>query len=252
MDLAAIPRTLVQRWLTLLLGLILTGFATVAVFTSVPRTYQARSQAIVLLSPTAGSTEYSTSPFIYLPNTLNVLARVVIADPNTARFRAEMAQNNYTAQYEVDVEPQGPVVRFSVEGNDPEIVRQTHAELLRRFEAELQRIQVEERVPPRQMAHARFVGANGDPDPIGGDRFRAAVATLFIGLLLTLLATFLVERAFRTWAQRAADRLLRLQAQAERPPGAGTNAADTTSFGKPSPEVDRAAEPASVGSGRSD
>lgn len=194
MDIAAILRTLLRRWLVVLIGVVLSAGATYQVFRMVPLSYQVTSQAIVLLPRTAASMEYETNPFLYLPTGLSVLTRVVTASSDTARFRAEMQRDGFQAQYEVDSEPREPIVRFSVEGQDPVMVGNTHRELLRRFEAELARLQAREGTPERQLAIVRFLAADAQPIAVSGDRFRAAAMTAAVGLGLTLLIAFLIER----------------------------------------------------------
>lgn len=197
MDFAAILQVVVRRWWILALGLLLTGAGAYVVYRQVPTSYQSTSQAIILLPPTASSPEFKTSPFLYLPNGLNVLARVTAIGPDTADFRASMMRDGFGAKYEVDVETQAPIVRFSVEGSDPSVVDTTHTELLRRFEMELERVQSEEGVPKRQTAHARFLDATSDPVAVGGDRFRAVVMTGGVGALVSLTLVFLLDRALR-------------------------------------------------------
>lgn len=194
MDIASVLRAILRRWLIVLIGLAVTGAGTWAVYRAVPSSYQITSQAIILLPRTAQTMEYDTNPYLYLPNGLSILARVVTVEPNTASFHAAMRRDGFTAQYELDAEPREPLVRISVEGNDPEMVRATHRELLRRFEAELARLQAREEAPARQTAIVRFLDAESNPVPISGDSFRAAAMTAALGVLLTLLLVFLLER----------------------------------------------------------
>lgn len=194
MDLASILRAVLHRWWVLLIGLVLTGAGAWAVYGAVPLSYQVTSQAIILLPRTAQTMDYDTNPYLYIPNGLSVLAKVVTIEPNTANFHAAMQRDGFMAQYELDAEPREPMVRFSVEGRDPEMVRATHRELLRRFEAELARLQEREEAPARQTAIVRFLDAESEPVAISGDSFRAAAMTAAVGVLLTLLLIFLLER----------------------------------------------------------
>lgn len=194
MDVGRLVRALLRRWLILLIGLIVSVAAAAAVYFQTPSMYQSTSQAMVLLPRTASSPDEATSPFLYMPDGLTTLARVVVLIPNTPEFRRTLAEDGFGAQYEVSVESTAPIVRFSVEGADPQVVLATRDELMRRFAAELKRVQTEEQVPQRQFAHMRYLEASAEVDPLGGDRLRGAAVTAVLGGLLTLAVIILLER----------------------------------------------------------
>lgn len=205
MDFGVVVGALLRRWLIGLIGLLLACGAALAVYSATPRTYQSSSQIMVLLPPTAGSTVVESSPFLYLPNGLTTLARVVTLVPGTEEFRRSMIVDGFVDQYEVSVESQNPIVRFSVEGADPASVLATRDELMRRYATELERVQGEERVPRRQFAHVRTLEATREVVAVSGDRLRAGAVTGVLLGILTLLTMVVVDRVSFARAKRGRD-----------------------------------------------
>jgi len=197
MDFGVVLKVLLRRWLLGTLGLVLTAGAVIAVYTTSPRVYQSSSQTMVLLPPTANSPVVESSPFLYLPSGLTTLAQIVALTPATEEFRRSMAADGFVEQYEISAETTRPVIRFTVQGSDPVGVLATRDELMLRYAAELERVQLDENVPTRQFAHMRYLEASRKVDAMSGDRFRAAAGAGVAGVLLTLLAMFIIDRALR-------------------------------------------------------
>lgn len=202
MDLGEALRALLRRWLILLCGLALTGGVAAWVYTRTPVTYQSSAQALLLLPPNANSPEYDSNPFLYLPNGLNVLARVVAVTPTTPQFRREMREAGFTSQYELSVETGGSMVTFSSEGLDPENVVATRDELMRRFELEIGHVQDDEGAPSRQRAHMRPLAKSDQATPLTGDRLRSIAVAGGTGVVLTLILALSLDR----WLLRRAQR----------------------------------------------
>lgn len=202
MDLGEALRALLRRWLILLAGLLLTGGAAAWVYLETPVSYQSSGQVLVLLPPNANSPEVATNPFLYLPNGLNVLARVVAVSPTTPQFRRSMIESGFRSQYELTVETGGSMVTFSAEGTDPENVVATRDELMRRFSTELDQVQDEEGAPDRQRAHTRQLSMSDQATPMAGDRLRAVAMVGAAGVVLTLILTLVLDR----WLLRRARR----------------------------------------------
>lgn len=194
MDLVNIVRVLLRHWLPLLLGLTLVGVSAYAVYRVTPRSYEATSQIMLLLRPTASDPELETSPFLYLPDGLTALARVVTLIPNTPGYRASMAEDGFEPAYTVELQARDPIVLFTVEGSDPANALRTRDELMARFAADLDRVQEEEGVPDRQWAHFRVLQTSDVPTTSSGTAFKRAAGVGVFGGLLTLLGIALLER----------------------------------------------------------
>lgn len=203
MDLADGIRVVLRRWLIVLIGLALTLGAAYLVYTRSPQSYQTSARLLLLLPPGAQGGELPNSPFLYLPNGLNVLAGHVAIAPNTQAFRRAMVDDGYTAGYQVGVDPGDPIITVTVSGGDPGGVIETRDALIERLTDELDRVQDEELVPDRQRAHFRTAGLNDTAAPMGGNKLQGAAAAVAIGGLLTLLVAFLVDRRRLRPAARA-------------------------------------------------
>lgn len=194
MEFGSALRVLLRRWLVILVGAILTLAAAAYVYTSTPPTYRATAELLLLLPPEAGAEERATSPFLYLPNELNVLARVVAAAPQSLSFEENLESQGLTSPYEVGVDPGTPIISVGVEGPDAENVLATRDGLVDAIQDELSQVQREEEVPVRQTARTRVFAAEDTPTELGGSAVRGVLAVLAAGGLLTLLAAFGIDR----------------------------------------------------------
>lgn len=200
MDLAQGVRVLLRRWFIVLIGLGLTAGAAFYVYDQSPRAYATSARLLILLPPGASGAEQPNSPFIYLPNGLNILAQLLSTEAATHRFQLGLVEDGHTATFAVGVDARDPILTISSEDADPEMVLETRDAVIRRLEAELNRVQDEESVPDPQRAHMRASGVDDMAQAMGGNRLQAAAGAVAAGGLVTLLLTFLIDR----WAQNRA------------------------------------------------
>lgn len=193
MDVGSALRVLLRRWLVLLLGTLLTFGAAFYVYDQAPPRYQATAQVLLLL-PANARGEVVGSPFLYLPDGLNMLADIVSLTAQTSSFRADLAELGFASQYEIGLDDDGPVFTISVEGTDPEDVIETRDQVVLSLQDELLRVQVEEDAPPQQVATTRVFAADPAPYQLGGDKIRGVLAVLAAGGLLTLVLVFVTDR----------------------------------------------------------
>lgn len=233
MDLGEALHALLRRWPILLAGLLLTGGATAWVYTETPVSYQSTGQVLVMLPPNANSPEIPTNPFLYLPNGLNVLARVVAVSPTTPQFQRSMIEAGFHSQYELRVETGGSMVTFSAEGTDPADVVATRDELMRRFNVELDQVQDDEGAPDRQRAHARPLAMSDRATPMAGDRLRAVAVLGAAGVVLTLILALALD----VWLlRRSRHKALRATQDPAEPGESGPADEDDRQTGGPSAE----------------
>ncbi|RYB90724.1 hypothetical protein EUA06_10570 [Nocardioides glacieisoli] len=193
MELGSSLRLLLRQWIVVVLGGLLTAGAAAYLYTSTPPTYRATAQLLLLLPSTAGDPEQRNSAFLYLPNELNILARVVASVPSSRDFAVDLADRGLTSSYEVGVEPTSPVINVGAEGDDPVNVLATRDGLVEAVGDELARVQREERVPTDQTARIRVFAAETTPVELGGSGLRGVIAVLAAGGLLTLLTAFATD-----------------------------------------------------------
>ena len=193
MELGSSLKLLLRQWIVVVLGGLLTAGAAAYLYTSTPPTYRATAQLLLLLPSNPGDPEERTSAFLYLPNELNILARVVASVPASRDFSADLAASGLTSTYEVGVDPSSPVITVGVEGGDPGNVLATRDGLVEAVGDELARVQREERVPTDQTARIRVFAAETTPVELGGSGLRGVIAVLAAGGLLTLLTAFATD-----------------------------------------------------------
>lgn len=194
MTLGSALKVLQRRWLVILLGLLLTLGAAGYLYVNTPPRYQATARMLLLLPADSRGEEAIGSPFLYLPNGLNVLARIVSVSPTSREFKSRMVAQGLVSQYEVGVDTASPTLTVSVEGDDPANVIATRDGVITAVQDALLQIQQEENAPRQQTAHTRVYAAETVPDRISGDAMRGVIAVLAAGGLLTLLAAFVVDR----------------------------------------------------------
>lgn len=193
MELGSSLRLLLRQWIVVVLGGLLTAGAAAYLYTSTPPTYRATAQLLLLLPSTAGDPEERNSAFLYLPNELNILARVVASVPASRDFAVGLAASGLTSSYEVGVDPSSPVITVGAEGDDPDNVLATRDGLVEAVGDELVRVQREERVPANLTARIRVFAADTTPVELGGSGLRGVIAVLAAGGLLTLLTAFATD-----------------------------------------------------------
>lgn len=204
MEFGSALRVLLRRWLVVLLGAALTLGAAAYLHTSTAPTYRATARLLLLLPANARGAEEVGSPFLYLPDGLNVLARVVAAAPASRSFEADLLSRGLTSPYEVGVDPSTPIIIVGVEGPDSDNVLATRDGLVEVIQEELLQVQTEEVVPSKQTARIRVFAAEDTPAMLGGNRTRGALAVVAAGGFVTLLAAFGIDRIVE--ARRARPR----------------------------------------------
>lgn len=191
----------------LVIGVVLTMGAAGLTYTQIPSRYQATARMILLLPANARGDELVGSPFLYLPNGLNVLARIVALTPTSRDFQALLYQQGLVSQYEVGVDNASPTITVTVEGTDPQNVVETRDRVIEAMNSELLVIQREENAPSNQIAHTRVYAAEPMPEQIGGSRLRGVLAVGGAGALLTLIVVFVIDRLAQVRVDRRARRL---------------------------------------------
>lgn len=187
MEFGDLRRLLLRRWLILAVGFVLVIGGAAAVYSTAARTYQTTGQGLLLLPPDANNPALETSPFLYLPQGLNVIGRVVNQRMQTPGFRRQMESSGHEADFQLGIDNQTPIVTITVEGSDAADTIQTRDELMRQFALILAEVQREEAVPTRQFAHVRFLDPSDEVDPLSGDRLRAAAVAGVGGAVLVLI-----------------------------------------------------------------
>jgi capsular polysaccharide biosynthesis protein len=197
-------RVLLRRWLVVLIGALLTLGAAGYLYLSAPPSYTAGARMLLLLPPDSRGADAVGSPFLFLPDGLNVIAELVSVSATTREFRAEMAAAGLNSAFEVDVDPQNPILAVEVVGPDPDNVLASRDWLVQALEAQLLSIQEAEGAPTTQIAHARVFAAEDVPAVVSGSRVREVLTAVAVGGVITLLAAFGIDRLVLTRRARRA------------------------------------------------
>jgi hypothetical protein len=194
MEFGSAVRLLLRRWLVVLVGGALTLLVAGYVATSAAPSYRASANLLLLLPRDAADVERPTSPYLYLPTELSVLARLVADAVPGQEMQDSLAAKGLTSPYEVGVDPRSPIITVGVEGPDSDNVLATRDGLVNAIEIELAEVQLQEDVPPRQTARIRVFAADTTPTRLGGSVVRGVLAVVAAGGFLTLLAAFGIDR----------------------------------------------------------
>lgn len=204
MDLGSAVKVLLRRWIVVLLGLLVTVAGAGYLYLTAPPSYTAGARMLLLLPPNARGAEAVGSPFLYLPDGLNVIGRLVSVSATTREFRTAMAAEGLRSSYQVTVDPQNPIVVIAVEGTDPDDVLATRDWMVEALQRELLDVQVEEGAPEAQIAHARVFAAEERAVEQGNPRLREVLGVLGVGGIVTLLAAFGIDRLLQRRSARRA------------------------------------------------
>jgi hypothetical protein len=197
-------RVLLRRWRIVLLGALLMAGAGAAALVLVPTNQQASGQ-VLLLPPSEPVLEGSrVNPYLNLPSGLTFTASLLAGAVSTPDAQREMKAAGFASGYSVSVVPgTGPLLVITVKDTDQRAALATRDELIRRIEDELAVIQAKEDVPDGQIIVARRFGVSAQAEVIAGARIRAVAVILALGVVLTAVATFSVDRmVMRRPAQR--------------------------------------------------
>ncbi len=205
-----------RRWLVVLVGMVLVVGAMSAAYLKAPTSYQATGQLLLLLPPQASGSDSPTNPYLNLDPGLATAAALIASTMNAPESQRLVAEAGHTASYAITLSPEtGPLLVITTEGADPQQAIGTRDEVIRRLQAELERIQNEENAPRRQFIHTRTNGTFNEAEVLTGDRTRAVAAVGAVGMVLTLMVVVGWDR----W-RAARPRRTRTERQAARRKGA--------------------------------
>lgn len=191
-------RVLVRRWYIVLAGLVLTAITGAAALFVVPTEYQASGQVMLLLPPIASGVDTPSNPYLNLPPELTITASIIAGSVTTKDMQEEMVDSGFPSEYSVALNPgSGPTLLITTTDSDPGAAERTRDEVIDRLRAELERIQSEVDVPERQLITARTDSVGLGAEVLPGSKVRALAVIGALGVVLTLLVTFAVDRMLK-------------------------------------------------------
>jgi capsular polysaccharide biosynthesis protein len=233
----------VRRWYIVVVATVLMAAAAIAVISVVPTEYQASGQ-VLLLPPSEPQREGSRiNPYLSLPNGVTFTATLIANGATQPSVARDLARAGFDSPYSVSVVPNtGPLIIISVKDSDPSAALLQRDELIQRIEGELDRIQEQDDVSDNQRIAARRFNTSDVAEVLAGAKLRALGALGALGIVLTAIAVFGVERWSTRRGQRRAARRTRLDADSL----SSTETADgerlTEPIGRTSPDDDPSIE----------
>ncbi|GAA1935210.1 hypothetical protein [Nocardioides hwasunensis] len=198
---------LVRRWYVVLAGMVVLAAGAAAVITYVPTTYQSTGQMLFLLPPTASGTERPVNPYLNLQDGLTTAASLVAGAASTKDVEKEMKAEGLDAEYAIAVVPgTGPLITVTAKDSNAELATETRDAMMTWIDRELRRIQDEVDVPQTQYISAIRSSVSRSAEALPGSKLRALAALLAVVGLLTLIATFGLDRLLLRRAARRAGR----------------------------------------------
>jgi len=208
-------RVLTRRWYVLFAGLVLMGAAAVGVIMVVPTNYQASGNVLILLPPT-GTTDKPVNPYLNTPAGLNMAAIIVGGVVTTPEAQRDVKAAGFTSEFAVGQSPGTGVPLLNVTGEDtnPTMAVAPHDEAIRRLKRQRETMQADVGAPRDQRMVAQTFSVTTQAEAVAGAKARALAAVGAVGVVLTLIATFAVDR----WRRKSPKNGRRLLRRAERRP----------------------------------
>lgn len=198
MDFIDALRVLGRRWRIVAVGIVAVISTSAAGIFLVPTNYQAAGQLLLLLPAQATGASSPTNPYLNLVPGLTVTASLIASTLTTKEAQRSVAESGFTSEYSVGINPgTGPLLEISAEDTDPVMAVKTRDEVIRRLQAELARIQAEEQAPQRQLIRIRPNSVPQQADPLPGSKIRALAVIGGLGITLTLVIAFGIDRVRR-------------------------------------------------------
>lgn len=189
-------RVIAKRWYLVLAGVLALVGASLAIFILVPTNYQASAQVLFVLPSEATGTETPTNPFLNQPQALTTTAALTASVVASDDVRDEFEAAGFSEDYSVAVAPgSGPLLLVTVEDTNGSRAVRTVTELIARVDRELESSQQEVSAPPSQFITTRKIVASQTPQVLAGSKIRAIAAAAAVIVVITVLATFGLERA---------------------------------------------------------
>jgi hypothetical protein len=188
-------KVLLRRWYVLLVGLLLTGGAAVGVALVVPTNYEASGNVLFLLPPDAG--DQPVNPYLNVPQGLTMSASIVGGVLSTPEMQRDIFDAGSTSEYAVGQEPGTgiPMLYITAADTDPAMAVKTVAEVIRRVDTELERMQTAAGAPSDQRMVTQPFSVTAQAEVVRGAKIRAVAVVGAVGAVLTVLAAFALDRA---------------------------------------------------------
>ncbi|HEU5429204.1 MAG TPA: hypothetical protein VFU74_20155 [Actinocrinis sp.] len=208
MDLAEVIRVIRTRWYVMVPLLLLTIALTVGVDQSIPAKYQSTSEISLLASQsaTAGTDKVpgTGNAFLNFGSSLNDTADFLVRRLSSNDSGNDLAKLGVTETYAVALAAaaQGPFITLSVTGSNPEHILTSMNTLTDYTVQQLEKVQAQAQVKPVDMIRSIVIVPPSTPTAQTKTKTQDVLGVAIGGLVITFLATFVVESIFASRRRR--------------------------------------------------
>jgi hypothetical protein len=199
MDLAEVVRIIRARWYVMVPLLVVTILLTVGLDRSIPTKYQTTSSVSLLASQSAtqgtANLPGTKNPFLNYSSSLNDTADFLVRRLGSTDAANDLGQRGVTESYAVVLAAgaQGPFITLTVTGTNPKHVLSSMNTLTQYTVEQLEAVQVQASVRPEDMIRSMQIVPPGPPTKQTKTKTQDVLLAGFGGLVISFLATFMVE-----------------------------------------------------------
>ncbi|KQW48834.1 hypothetical protein ASC77_08890 [Nocardioides sp. Root1257] len=188
-------KVLLRRWYVVVIGMAVVGGLCVMTIKTVPTQYQASGQMIMLLPPDATGVETPSNPYLNLQPGLTTTAGLITGTVMSKDSARALAKEGFKSEYAVGLVPDnGPLLLVTTTDTDPAAAVATRDAVMHMLDVELAKIQRNAAVPGRQLITASPSNVGTRAEVLPGSKMRALVAVFALGVVITVVLAFVVDR----------------------------------------------------------
>ncbi len=151
--------------------------------------------------------ETPTNPYLNLQPGLTTTASLIAGTVMSKDTQRALKERGYTSSYAVGLVPDnGPMLLVSTTDTVPAEALATRDAVMDILDQELAAIQKNVAVPGRQLITLSRSDVGEHAEVLPGSKLRALVAVFALGVILTVLLAFLVDRLARVARRRSRER----------------------------------------------
>lgn len=199
-------RLIVRRWYVVVSALVVTVVVAYTVMQSVAPSYRAEG-SVLLYAPSSGDDPTEVvNPFRSFDSSTSVLAAVMVQVMNDPSVRNSVGLAGGRPDYVVGLANDGtPVIVMRGTDTDEALALETVHLATDALQQELERRQSDAGAPDEVRIRAIVLTDPDDADLLVGDRIRAFIVVLAIGVAASISMAFLAEGIAQSNRRRAAD-----------------------------------------------
>lgn len=188
-------RLLLRRWYVAVVGIVLIAGGAFYTTTSVPTQYQASGEMLFLLPPDSTGHKTPSNPYINLVPGLTTTASMIATEAMTKDVGDQLARDGFRSEYSVALVPStGPLLVVSSKDTDPAAAVRMRDRVMKWLRDRLDERQQAIEVPESQFIYTEATNVGKSAEAVPGNKIRAIAGVGGVGMILTLLFAFGLDR----------------------------------------------------------